>query len=335
MNTQRGVALLTILFMVVIASIMAMGILNQQQRMIREGSIMLRQDQAWVYAKSGEYFLSELLVNDAKTSKSNDNLSEQWAQPLPPFPVEDGTVTGRLLDQSSRFNLNNLYHDGKPDKEAFEFLGRLLKRVGLAPELAEAVMDWQDPDETATGSMGAEDSFYLGQQPPYLAANRPFSQPEELRQVRGFEGNAYNLIAPYITAVPYFSPINVNTASGMLLSALSDNLQVNQVQDWVSMRDRSQQYLDQVGSLWTQPGFQPAATAKPENIDRLLTVRSEFFQAQIVVSLSERKRYLTSNLYRQGEQVMAYQRHQMPIPALATSSQNPLELLQSALSQSQ
>lgn len=331
MNNQRGVALLTILFMVVIASIMAMGILNQQQRMLREGSILLRQDQAWIYAKSGEYFLSELLINDAKNSKNNDNLSEQWAQPLPPFPVEDGMVTGRLLDQSSRFNLNNLYHDGIPDKEAFELFGRLLKRVGLPAELAESVMDWQDPDDTVTGSMGAEDSFYLGQQPGYVAANRPFMQVEELRQVRGFDQRNYNLIAPYITAVPYFSPINVNTASAVLLSALSDDLQLNQVQEWVNQRDRGMQYLDQIGKLWTDPAFK--LDEKPENLDRLLAIQSEFFEAQIIVSLSGRKRYLTSNLYRQGEQVMAYQRHQMPIAALASSSQNVLELLQQAIPQ--
>ncbi len=334
MKNQRGVALLTILFMVVIASIMAMGILNQQQRMVREGSILLRQDQAWVYAKSGEYFLSELLVNDAKNSKNNDNLSEQWAQPLPPFPVEDGLVTGRLLDQSSRFNLNNLYHDGQPDKEAFEFLGRLLKRVGLPAELAESVLDWQDPDDTVTGSMGAEDSFYLGQQPGYLSANRPFMQVEELRQVRGFDPRSYNLIAPYVTAVPYFSPININTAPAVLLSALNDNLQINQVEEWVSQRDRGMQYLDQVSALWTQPAFkiENRPQGEAESLDRLLAIQSEFFQAQVVVSLSDRKRYLTSNLYRQGEQVMAYQRHQMPIPELATSSQDALQLLQQAMS---
>ncbi|XID75899.1 type II secretion system minor pseudopilin GspK [Alkanindiges sp. WGS2144] len=328
MRTQQGVALLTILFMVVIASIMVMGILNQQQRMVREGSILLRQDQAWVYAKSGEYFLSELLVNYAKNSKDNDNLSEQWAQPLPAFPVEDGSVSGRLIDQSSKFNLNNLYHDGKPDKEAFELFQRLLKRVGLPADLAESVLDWQDPDDVVTGAMGAEDSFYLGQQPAYLAANRPFIQVEELRQVRGFDLRNYNLIAPYVTAVPYFSPINVNTAPAMLLSALSDDLQLNQVQEWVTQRDKSQQYLSQAAELWNQPGFSQLSGSKPPNIDRLIAIKSEFFHAQIVVNLSGRKRYLSSQLYRQGEQVMAYQRHQMPIADLKTGEQNIEQLLQ-------
>ena len=328
MRSQHGVALLTILFMVAIASIMAMGILNQQQRMVREASIMLRQDQAWLYAKSGEYFLSELLVNDAKTSKNNDNLNEQWAQPMPAFPVEDGSVSGRIIDQSAKFNLNNLYHDGKPDKEAFEFFGRLLKRVGIAAELAESVYDWQDPDDIVTGSMGAEDSFYLGQQQGYFAANRPFTQVDELKKVRGFDQKNYELIAPYVTAVPYFTPINVNTASALLLSALSDDLQINQVQEWVNQRDKSQQFLDQAAEIWTQEPFSQLSNNKPKGVERLIAIKSEFFQAQIMVNLSGRQRYLTSELYRTGEQVMAYQRHQMPILGLKSGDQNIERLLQ-------
>lgn len=326
MKSQQGVALLTILFMVAIASIMAMGILNEQQRMVREASIMLRQDQAWIYAKSGEYFLSELLVNDAKNSKNNDNLSEQWAQPLPAFPVEDGTVSGRLIDQSSKFNLNNLYHEGKPDNEAFELFGRLLKRVGLAAELAESVYDWQDPDDIVTGSMGAEDSFYLGQQQGYYAANRPFTQVEELKKVRGFDQKSFELIAPYVTAVPYFTAINVNTASALLLSSLSNDLQINQVEEWVSQRDKSQQYLDNSAELWSQPPFSQVANNKPKGVERLTAIKSEFFQVQVLVNLSGRKRYLTSELYRMGEQVMAYQRHQMPIYDLKSGDKN-IELL--------
>ena len=328
MKNQQGVALLTILFMVAIASIMAMGILNEQQRMVREASIMLRQDQAWIYAKSGEYFLSELLVNDAKSSKNNDNLSEQWAQPLPAFPVEDGTVSGRLIDQSSKFNLNNLYHEGKPDKEAFELLGRLLKRVGLAAELAESVYDWQDPDDIVTGSMGAEDSFYLGQQQGYYAANRPFTQVEELKKVRGFDQKSFELIAPYVTAVPYFTPINVNTASALLLSSLSNDLQINQVEEWVNQRDKSQQYLDNSAELWSQPPFNQIANNKPKGVERLTAIKSEFFQVQVLVNLSGRKRYLTSELFRTGEQVMAYQRHQMPIYDLKSGDKNVELLLQ-------
>ena len=51
---------------------------------------------------------SELLIQDANNAGGVDHLKETWAQPMPPFPIEDGSVSGRLLDESGKFNLNNL-----------------------------------------------------------------------------------------------------------------------------------------------------------------------------------------------------------------------------------
>ena len=39
---------------------------------------------------------------------STDHYGELWATPLPPTPVEGGTIEGRITDLQSRFNLNNL-----------------------------------------------------------------------------------------------------------------------------------------------------------------------------------------------------------------------------------
>ncbi|MEC7119250.1 MAG: type II secretion system minor pseudopilin GspK, partial [Pseudomonadota bacterium] len=165
LSKQRGVALLTILVMVAMATILASSLMMKQQRMVRESSVLIRQNQAMQYALAGERFLIELLAADEKSSGSSDHLQEVWAQPTPPYPVEDGFVMGELVDQSGRFNLNNLYHDGEPDKTAFEILGRLLQQAGLSADLADAILDWQDPDELVNGAGGAEDSYYLGQQP--------------------------------------------------------------------------------------------------------------------------------------------------------------------------
>lgn len=332
---QRGVALLTVLLMVVVASIMATGILNYEQRLIRENSILLRQDQAWAYAKSGEYFLSELLVEDAKNINKNDNLSEQWAQPMPVYPIEDGSITGQIIDMSGKFNLNNLYHDGKRDDKAVAYFSRLLKRIGLAPELADAVVDWQDPDNDITGSFGAEDSFYMGQQHPYLTANRPFQQVGELQQVRGFNAASVAKLAPYISALPAFSPINVNTAPALVLTALDDTLNPDVVKQWVEQRDQTKQYLDQADGLWATDAFKSLNPAQRSAVAPLLATRSSFFKAEITVSLSGRQRYLNSELYRQGQQVMAYSRSMLPVVTSSkkNSSQQILQQLLSTASQ--
>jgi general secretion pathway protein K len=313
-SSQRGVALLTILLMVAMATILAAGLMSRQQRYVREASVLLRQDQALQYALGGEAFLIELLAADEKTSASHDSLDEVWAQPTPPYPVEDGVVMGQMVDESGRFNLNNLYHDGKADADAVALLGRLLVRSGLSADLADAVLDWQDPDDTATGSSGAETSFYLGQQPAYRAANRPFQDTAELQRVRGFEDPAaYAKIAAYVTVVPTFSPININTASAVLLSALDDTLAVQAATAWTTARDTERKPLDQVSALWSQSGFALLATEKRDGLNRFLAVKSQYYRAEVSASLEGRLRYLTSHVYRQGGRVVAYRRSLAPI----------------------
>lgn len=340
MSSQNGVALLTILLMVVIASIMAMGILNQQQRMVRESSVLLRQDQAWAYAKSGEYFLSELLVNDAKNNSKNDNLTEQWAQPMPVFPVEDGSVAGRLVDESGKFNINNLYQEGKTNPSAIEYFKRLLKRLDLSPDIVDAMVDWQDPDNEIFGAAGAEDSFYSGQQPAYLAANRSFNSIDELKRVRGLDPDSFSKLAPYITALPTASQVNVNTAPAMLLASLDDSLNVDAVQQWVDKRDKERAFLEQVNELWNQAPFSQVpdsvgeVSGRRNSLASLLAVKSDYFKAEVIVTLSGRKRYLNSQLSRKGENVMVYQRSMAPVSAIQ-SDDMVQQLMQQLLSKSQ
>ena len=316
MIQQRGVALLTILLMVAMATILASSLLMKQQRLIRESSVLLRQDQATQYALAGEWFLVELLAADQQSGANTDHLGELWAQPTPPYPVEDGFVSGQLTEQSGRFNLNNLYHDGQPDAQAVAMLGRLLVQVGLSADLADAVLDWQDPDDTITGAAGAEDSFYQGQQPSYRAANRPLMSVQELQLVRGFESvEAFELIEPYVSAVPSFTPINVNTAQAPVLAALVEQTDRNSIGDWVGRRDQNQQPVEQVTAFWDLAG-QPQVTPELRSqAQRFLAVKSSYYQAQVTVLLSGRTRYLTSDFYRKGATVYPYQRSFAPIVA--------------------
>lgn len=328
---QRGIALLTVLLMVAMASVMAMSILDYQERMLKENTVLLRQDQAQAYAKSAEYFLSELLVQDVKNGNQNDNLSQDWAQPMPVLPIENGSITGRLIDQSGKFNINNLFHDGKRDDNAVAYFSRLLQRVGLQPELAAAVLDWQDPDDKVTDAMGAEDSFYLGQQPAYLTANRAFQSVGELKKVRGFTAASVEKLSPYIAALPAFSAINVNTATAVVLSAMDDSLSVDTVQQWVEARDSSKQYLNQSSALWSMPPFQKISTTQRSSVNPLLSVRSNFFKAEISVNVDKRHYYLTSQLYRQGQAVLAYNHSLQPLPP-APDQNSGQQMLQQLLS---
>lgn len=86
---------------------------------------------------------SELLIQDSDNGSSIDHLQENWAKPMPSFPVEDGSVSGKLLDESGKFNINNLVKaDGNQvDDSARRWFEKLLQRVGLLAELSQAVID--------------------------------------------------------------------------------------------------------------------------------------------------------------------------------------------------
>lgn len=318
---QRGVALLTILLMVAMATILASSLLMKQQRLIREASVLFRQDQATQYALAGERFLMELLAADQQSGANTDHLGELWAQPTPPYPVEDGFVSGRLIEQSGRFNVNNLYHDGQPDAQAVAMFGRLLTQVGLSADLADAVLDWQDPDDQITGAAGAEDSFYQGQQPSYRAANRPLLSVQELRLVRGFESaEAFELIEPYVSAVPAFAPINLNTAQAPLLAAVVEGMDRSSIGQWVSRRDQSAQPVEQVAAFWDTAGQAQITPELRTQAQRFLAVSSTYYQGQVTVLLSGRTRYLTSDFYRKGAKIYPYQRSFAPIVELGAES---------------
>lgn len=307
--TQKGVALLTILIMVVLATLLAMGILKSQQANLDETKLLLRQDQSLMYAQSAEYFFSELLIQDAEENQI-DHLSENWAQPFPIFPVEDGFVSGQIYDQQAKFNLNSvLKEDGSRNEPAIEFFKALLLRFSLDPNLVEAVIDWQDADQETVGAMGAENAYYQGIKEGYLAPNQKFTSVKQLQMVRGFAGQPYELLKSYLTALPqHETKININTADALLLSLLSPQLDVIVITNALQKQKKDLQYFNHLEELWEIEPFNKVDVAERAKYKDLFSAQSSYFTAEITVQLSERQRHMTTWLYREGQHVQSYQR---------------------------
>ena len=312
-SSQRGIALLTILVMVALATILAATIAKRQTNTSENTGYLMRQDQSLLYAKSAEAFFSELLIQDSDNGGNIDHLQENWAKPMPAFPVEDGFVSGRLLDESGKFNLNNLLKaDGSVDDSARRWFEKLLQRVGLPAELSQAVIDWQDADDETTGAMGAESNYYQGLDPSYLASNTKFHQVEELKLVRGFEGKNYDLIAPYVTALPEATKININTAAPLLLASIDSRIDVTTVEQALKAKQAELTYFNSVEDLWKLNAFSGIESQNKTDAAAWLDNKSNYFTAQIEVVLSERKRQFTSAIMRKDKQVTVYSRSLAP-----------------------
>lgn len=220
---ERGVALVTAMLIVAIVAALAASFALGQQVWLRQTQNVTDLAQADRLQRGAVDAAAALLARDARDGQTDD-LTENWAQPIPPLPVEGGLVYIAVADAQARFNLNNLAHTGQGNV-ANAYIGvfrNLLALHDLPPDLADAVLDWVDPDSIARPN-GAEDLDYLSREPPYRAANQPFASVEELLLVAGFTPEIVEQLRPYLVALPAGgpTPVNVNTAPAAVLAALA------------------------------------------------------------------------------------------------------------------
>jgi len=215
---ERGVAAITAILIVAVAASAASFMLAQQSAMLDQTMLVASRAQADVYAQAGLEWARGVLLQDMKTS-SIDALGEGWARPIAGMPIDRAVVAGDVTDEQGKFNLNNVIDGTKRSEADIKLLQRLLASLDLAPELADAVVDWIDGDDDLTSSAGAENPYYLGLPRPYRAANAPMVMVDELYRVRGFDAAAVAKLRPYVTALSERTPINANTAPDLVIAA--------------------------------------------------------------------------------------------------------------------
>lgn len=217
---QRGVALITAVLLVALATMLAVHIGTRAELDMRRTWGLIAMDQGWHVALGAEAWAIEVLRKDREDTQT-DHLGERWAVPLPPLPIDGGDVRGALEDMQGRFNLNNLLTgDGGVNEASVQRFERLLENVGAERRWAGMMADWLDSDTIPGFPDGAEDSVYLSQNPPYRAANGPVTTVSELMALPGMTLEEYRRIRPYVAALPVGTMVNVCTAAAPVLAAL-------------------------------------------------------------------------------------------------------------------
>ena len=282
-NSQRGVALLTVLLLVVSITIVAGSMLASQKIAIRHSGLLFNQDQLLQDIDVGQQLAMTIIRADNNLNET-DSEQDVWAQPLPPFSLGSHSISAELRDEASRFNINNLYYNGATDSEALTVFQRLLTQLALEPEIAVAVLDWQDADSEVYKDGGDESSVYSQQSSMANKSlpNQPFVSVEQLIEVRGVDAEVLATLRPYLSAVPYYLPINVNTASPVLLAALMDGATSEQMRALTD--NRSEQVLETIEDLWQLPPLSSLTTEQRQALTPLLAVNSQAFMALITAT---------------------------------------------------
>jgi len=287
---QQGVALVTALLVVSLATVAAVAMATRFQVDMRRTGNLLNGEQAYAYALAAESWAYVILRRDSKESQ-HDSLDEDWSTALPPIPVEGGFVNGYVEDLQGRFNVNNLVGvGGGLDQVQLDYYKRLLDVLGLEPALAPALQDWIDPDIDTTFPDGAEDDEYLLADVPYRAANRSLVDISELRLVKGYTPEVLAVLEPHVTALPAATVINVNTATPAVLQALHADLEEADVEQLLEARNG-------------EPFTDKAAVIAHNSLAGLellvdVDIKSDWFNVQTDVSVGRGRARLDSRLLR-------------------------------------
>jgi general secretion pathway protein K len=134
---------------------------------------------------------------------------------------------------------------------------------------------------------------YLTQAPPYRTANLPVTSISELLALPGFGRDRYNRLAPYIAALPPGTHINICTASGVLLDALSGNTEYGTDASQLAANRKEK------GCFPTLDMFTKSATSQAAaNFGSSIGTVSSYFRLRSIITIGTARFTLYSLLYR-------------------------------------
>lgn len=304
---QRGMALLAMLILSGILMLVMTGIFYRHQLDLAEVRRIYTGEQAALLALSGESWATRILRDDARNTEV-DSLQEDWAQNIPPLPVEGGILTGCLIDLQSKFNINNLasYTPERWEQELGNisssnldtYLNILaLQELNSEDSRAAVVIDWMDADSDLIAGFSAEDPEYQAMQPSRMAANQMMVSLDEVAGLAGYSSAELIKLRPYITALPTVTPININTASHEVLSAL-----IPFVDDWLIEEVVLNRPFEDVQAFYEfiaeTSSYLSVSEVSNQLPSALVSTESEFFELSAEVAIGGVRIRLESEIYR-------------------------------------
>ena len=282
---------------------LARYVLAQQMNIPGEGAVTAL-NQKWAGASG--------VTNELLAGISLDN-----------YQLGRGSFSVKIIDLERKYNINVpiITRDSIVLRQAMTLMGM---DAAETPQIANAILDWGDPDDdTQFGSSQTESSYYLSLNPPYYAKNGPIDDLSELMLINGITPQMYwgsggtNSIAASslrrptiglrnageaqypIGLVDLFTTIssgqiNVNTASAIVLQ-LFPEIDENMANAIISARagpdgvegTEDDTPFRNIGELARVPGM---ARGLAGQVMQRLAVQSYTFEVHVTVQLDQIKR---------------------------------------------
>ncbi|UHQ55747.1 type II secretion system minor pseudopilin GspK [Microbulbifer sp. YPW16] len=275
MAGQRGVALITVLLVMVIAIAAVTHTILRNRIAISRTAALLANTQMAEFVHGAEAWTKIALERDHEQDRENpqsaDSALDSWALEALQFNPDNGKMRIKIKDLNSCFNVNNLAGSGQASADQRAIFERLVRSVSGKGDLASAMLDWVDSGDTPL-TPGTEDNGYLGREIAHRTPDIPITDISELSAVQGMEREDWEALRPFLCALPESGTvINVNFAPAELLEAMAPGARASQIK---SFRE-----ADGV--------FTEASQLAPYGLGGVagLVFHSQYFLAQIAVQL--------------------------------------------------
>ena len=260
-----------------VASLAAAALWQQWRSIEIEAAERGRSQSLWVL--TGALDWARLILREDARAGGADHLGEPWAVPLEEArlstflaadkgassdtidPATQVFLSGRISDLQGRLNVMNLVEGGKVSEPALRAFARLFEKLGL-PRAELAVLS----ENLRLAQMSQADRS--------SSALLPLL-PQRLDQLRwlGLSARSLTLLGSSITLLPVRTPVNLNTASVVVLYASIPGLDMAGAQRLASSRQNAHfNTLADVGKI-------VAEVATTLN-DQQHSVNSNFYEVQ-------------------------------------------------------
>ena len=253
-QVQRGAALLSAMLTVTLVATLASAALWQQFRSLEVETAERGRLQSALILTGALDWARLILREDGRTGGA-DHLAEPWAVPLEEsrlssFLAVDGQtsdldrdafLSGTITDLQGRLNVANLV-DGSVNSEVGQAsFQRLFELLDLPPQalavltenyLAAAKRSYQPPRSAASAASAPAASG--------TASSSEFLLPQRTDQLAwlGLEADTLLILEPYISVLPARTPVNLNTASAVVIAASTPGLDIAGAEKLIAARAR-------------------------------------------------------------------------------------------------
>jgi general secretion pathway protein K len=317
MIRQRGAAMLTAMLTVALVATLASAALWQQWRQVEiEIAERGRSQTAWMMTGAMDW--TRLILREDAISAQGaaaDHLGEPWALPvqeskLSTFLSQDQQwregdaevfLSGQITDAQSRMNVMNLVEDGQISPPALARFAALFERLGLP--LAELQTLAQQLQASLQANKVDQASTNRATPNPGPAALMP-QQAAQLVWL-GLSPGTLAALQPHITVLPEATPVNLNTASAEVLSAVLPGMDLASARQAVTQRQRGH---------WASLNAAREALGPNGRLldDKQHSVQSRYFEVQGRMRIDNVVQQETALVRRDGGQVRMLWRVRSP-----------------------